>query len=530
MGVDAISASYQARGGSTSSLGYAATGVICGLTAGGCGQVFNGGTIYWTWSTGARAVTDPVLTAWSPSREAGPLGYPVSEYACGMAQGGCGQAFQNGRIYYTWSTGAHALTGAVQDAWIAQGWETGLLGYPVSDYACGMAQGGCGQAFQGGRVYSTWSTGTHALTGTVLEVWAAQGWENGPLGYPTTGLICGMRDSGCGQVFQGGRIYSTPTTGTHAMTGAIHTAWINQGYEVGPLGYPTSDPARHRRHRPGLPGRHVYATGTGTSTVTSAYAAVHAALGGPTGALGLPTTGLICGMRDSGCGQVFQGGRIYSTPTTGTHAMTGAIHTAWINQGYEVGPLGYPTSDPRTVTGGTAQDFQGGTVYSSPAGTFVVRADYVAARAATGGDAGALGLPTTGLICGMRSSGCGQVFQGGRIYSTPTTGTHAMTGAIHTAWINQGYEVGPWATPPATPAPSPAAPPRTSRAAPSTRPGPAPAPSRRPTPQCTPLWADPPVPWDCPPPGSSAACGTPAAARCSRADASTPPPPPAPTP
>jgi uncharacterized protein with LGFP repeats len=57
---------------------------------------------------------------------------------------------------------------------------------------------------------------------------------------------------------------------------------------------------------------------------------------------------------------VFQGGRIYSTPTTGAHAMTGAIETAWIRQGYEVGPLGYPTSDTYPVTDGTAQNFQGG--------------------------------------------------------------------------------------------------------------------------------------------------------------------------
>jgi uncharacterized protein with LGFP repeats len=65
-------------------------------------------------------------------------------------------------------------------------------------------------------------------------------------------------------------------------------------------------------------------------------------------------------MRNGGCGQVFQGGRIYSTPGTGAHAMTGAIHTAWMRQGYEVGPLGYPTSDAYAVPEGTAQDFQGG--------------------------------------------------------------------------------------------------------------------------------------------------------------------------
>ncbi len=441
----AVQNAWIGQGWEAGPLGYPTTDLICGMRSSGCGQVFQGGRIYSTPSTGTFAITGSVHDAWIASGyEVGSLGYPTTGLICGMRDSGCGQVFQGGRIYSSPATGAHVLTGAVQNAWIGQGWEAGPLGYPTTDLICGMRSSGCGQVFQGGRIYSTPSTGTFAIAGSVHDAWIASGYEVGSLGYPTTGLICGMRDSGCGQVFQGGRIYSTPTTGTHAMTGAIHTAWINQGYEVGPLGYPTSDP---RTVTGGtaqdFQGGTVYATGTGTSTVTSAYAAVHAALGGPTGALGLPTTGLICGMRDSGCGQVFQGGRIYSTPTTGTHAMTGAIHTAWINQGYEVGPLGYPTSDPRTVTGGTAQDFQGGTVYSSPAGTFVVRADYVAARAATGGDAGALGLPTTGLICGMRSSGCGQVFQGGRIYSTPTTGTHAMTGAIHTAWINQGYEVGP---------------------------------------------------------------------------------------
>ncbi|MCZ2806456.1 sugar dehydrogenase, partial [Modestobacter sp. VKM Ac-2983] len=78
------------------------------------------------------------------------------------------------------------------------------------------------------------------------------------------------------------------------------------------------------------------------------------------GPLGYPVTGLICGMRDGGCGQVFQGGRIYSSPATGAHAMSGAIHTAWVQQGYEVGPLGYPSSGAVLVPGGTAQGFQGG--------------------------------------------------------------------------------------------------------------------------------------------------------------------------
>jgi uncharacterized protein with LGFP repeats len=85
-------------------------------------------------------------------------------------------------------------------------------------------------------------------------------------------------------------------------------------------------------------------------------------VGSQVGALGYPTSNLICGLKSAGCGQVFQGGRIYSTAGTGAHAVSGALQGAWIAQGWEKGTLGYPTSDPYPVTGGTAQDFQGGTL------------------------------------------------------------------------------------------------------------------------------------------------------------------------
>ncbi len=446
-GGDALLAAYSARGGASGPLGTATSGVICGLAAGGCGQVFANGTLYWTAGTGVRAVSEPALTAWGSRREGGTLGYPVSEYACGMAQGGCGQAFQNGRIYYTWSTGAHVLTGAVQDAWIAQGWEAGPLGYPTTDLICGMRDSGCGQVFQGGRIYSTPTTGTYPIAGAVQSAWIDQGYENGALGYPVTGLICGMRDSGCGQVFQGGRIYSTPTTGTHALTGTMQAAWINQGWETGPLGYPTGDlecglvAAGCRQSFQG--GTLLQSRSTGTFAVPSRYTAAWTATGAETGNLGYPVTGLICGMRDSGCGQVFQGG---------THLLhphhRGALHhrdaAHGLGQpGLRGRPPRVPHGDSRPVAGGLAQDFQGGTlVTTTTTGVRTVRAEYAAAYRAAGGESGTLGLPVTDLICGMRDSGCGQVFQGGRIYSTPATGAHVITGEVQTAWTAAGWENG----------------------------------------------------------------------------------------
>jgi uncharacterized protein with LGFP repeats len=40
----------------------------------------------------------------------------------------------------------------------------------------------------------------------------------------------------------------------------------------------------------------------------------------------------------------------------------GALRDRWAAQGWERGPLGYPVSDPHPVAGGTAEDFQHGTL------------------------------------------------------------------------------------------------------------------------------------------------------------------------
>ncbi|WP_164704681.1 reprolysin-like metallopeptidase [Blastococcus litoris] len=445
----AVHAVWTAAGSEAGPLGHPTSGLVCGLRDGGCGQVFSGGIVYSTARTGTHAVTGDVKDAWvAQGYENGPLGYPASGLICGLAGGGCGQAFQGGRIYAGPGTGAHALSGAVQSAWIAQGWEAGPLGYPTGDVVCGVA-GGCSQAFQGGTLYSHPVAGTRTVAGSLAAAYAAAGGAAGTLGYPTSGLICGLKDGGCGQVFQGGTIYDSPGNGVHALTGRIRAAWMAQGYELGPLGYPTGDQvcglAASGCSQTFQGGTVWSSPATGAQAVTGAVATAYAAAGGVGGALGYPTSGLICGLKDGGCGQVFQGGRIYDSPGSGAHAVTGAIHTAWVAQRWELGPLGYATADQvcGLAGGGCVQQFQGGTLYAHPtAGTYPVSGDVAAAYARAGGESGALGYPTSGLICGLKQTGCGQVFQGGRIYTTPGTGAHAVSGAIHTAWVERGYETG----------------------------------------------------------------------------------------
>jgi hypothetical protein len=171
------------------------------------------------------------------------LGAPVTnEYA---VPGGRAEDFAFGRIYWSPATGAQEVHGAILGEYLATGGPAGPLGLPTSSE--NRTPDGIGRFnhFTGGwgaSIYWTPNTGAHAVQGAIRGEWAATGWENGPLGYPTTDET-GTPD-GIGRFnhfAKAGSIYWTPTTGAHEVHGAIRAAWAAAGWERAPQGYPTSD-------------------------------------------------------------------------------------------------------------------------------------------------------------------------------------------------------------------------------------------------------------------------------------------------
>ena len=209
--------------------------------------------------------------------EHGYLGLPTSDEVCGLRNGGCYQNFQNGQVHWSPGSGAHATRGAIRDEWRATGWENGPLGYPTTDEVCGLRNGGCYQNFENGSINWTSTTGAHALHGAIRDEWGRTGWENGPLGYPTTDEICGLRNGGCYQTYQDGSIHWTSATGAHATHGAIGERWASQNWEQGPLGYPTSDEI---------------ATGTGSYQMFEGGAIIWTANGSRTETITMNSSGL----------------------------------------------------------------------------------------------------------------------------------------------------------------------------------------------------------------------------------------------
>ncbi|MGZ2391727.1 GH25 family lysozyme [Pseudarthrobacter sp. PvP022] len=319
----AIRSLYRLVGAENSSLGYPGSGEQCGLKAGGCYQMFQGGAIMWSPQTGAQVSRyGAIRNAWAASNfENGVLGYPSSGEICGLKNNGCYQAYQNGAIHWSADTGARPTrNGAIRSVWASIGYETGVLGYPTGTETCGLKDGGCVQSFENGQVHWTAATGANLTRGgAIRSLWLSTRSEEGVLGYPTGTETCGLKDGGCYQSFQNGQIHWTAKTGAQlTRNGAIRNVWAGTGYQDGGLGFPT----------------------------------------------GIET----CGLKDGGCYQSFQGGQIHWSPATGAHpTRAGAISSYWAQSGWENGPLGYPTGTETCKLGGECyQLFQNGTLKWTP--------------------------------------------------------------------------------------------------------------------------------------------------------------------
>ncbi|MBY3555697.1 hypothetical protein HGI15_20200, partial [Modestobacter lapidis] len=193
---------------------------------------YDGNCDLYNFHTVCGVVRDKYYAAGGPN---GPLGVPTTNTTA--IAGGEFNHFAGGSIYYSPGTGAHIISGPIRDKWASLGWEGSWLGYPTTDTT--PIAGGSYSHFAGGSIYYSPGTGAHTITGPIRDKWAAMGWENSFVGYPTTDgtAITG----GSFNHFTGGSIYSSPATGAHWLRGAIYDQWGERGWENSYLGFPTSD-------------------------------------------------------------------------------------------------------------------------------------------------------------------------------------------------------------------------------------------------------------------------------------------------
>ncbi|MFW3171959.1 N-acetylmuramoyl-L-alanine amidase [Geodermatophilus sp. CPCC 206100] len=410
---------------------------------------FQGGAIYETPRNGVRVLMGDVYAAWAASGwEHGPLGFPVGDALPTGGGDATWQAFEHGAVYAS-PAGVHHLLGATHQRWAALGYEHGALGYPTTDTAPTRDGDARWTGFQGGAIYETPRNGVRVLLGDVYAAWAASGWEHGPLGFPVGDAQPTGGGDATWQAFEHGAVYAS-RTGVHHLVGDVYQRWAALGYEHGTLGYPTSDvqavPGGRGRFATFENGALYVSAAGGARIVQGPIRTAWESTGGAAGPLGLPTGDVLpTGGRDA-TWQAFEHGAVYAS-RTGVRFLVGDVYRRWAALGWEQGTLGYPTADPRQLGnpgdwGQQAQDFEGGSVVRTTAGTWVVPGDTARLWRSLGAERSVLGVPTSDQWPTRDRDGRYVLFANGAVYWSPATGTHEIVGPVHQQWVALGWEHG----------------------------------------------------------------------------------------
>lgn len=369
--------------------------------------------------------------------------------------------YSGGLLVTSPTVGVREVHGAIFLQYLAMGREGSVLGLPSSDErAAGTARV---SYFQGGAIYWTPQTGAVPVTKAMLGRYRAIGGPTSPLrlavGPERDGTVAGSKV----QNFQSGRMYWSSQTGGQEVLGAILMRYLGLGGESSWLGLPTTGelagPVAGSRVSHFQNGSIYWSPATGTVVTKGAIGTAYRAAGlGRT--IGLPTAPERPAAVPGAVVQDFQAGRMYYSAQTGSHEVYGGILAQYDALGGDAGPLGLPTSGEVAgpVAGSRMNTFSNGAIYWSPStGSVVVASSAIGDLYRNNDLADELGLPTAPERAGVTPGSRVQAFQKGRIYWSEATGAHEVYGGIFWLYNIAGSDSGPLGLPTSGEQPGPVA-------------------------------------------------------------------------
>ena len=159
------------------------------------------------------------------------LGYPVTDELPTRKPGGRFNHFQGGSIYWSPSTGAHNVQGEIKKRWGLSDWEIFFFFF-TSTYEI-YTPGGEGKFnhFQRGSVYWSPSTGAHKVLGEIRNYWGKHGWEKSRFGFPVSEERH-LNDGAVQQEFQGHALQWVPFRPASLPTYDSAYGSYNQIYDI----------------------------------------------------------------------------------------------------------------------------------------------------------------------------------------------------------------------------------------------------------------------------------------------------------
>ncbi len=205
-----IREAWAASGWAPGPLGYPVSGIAwLDEEAEASYQLYENGRImsYEQDDVGTHAMYGPILAEWSARNyEHGILGYPTSEVNW-QYRGWRYQDFMGGALLLSPNGQVYESIGDSRMAWERSGWGNGPLGYPTSN-VIELSDAASYQLYETGRIMTNPAGDTFFMYGKLLDAWIAQDYERGSLGYPTSDVTCDA--SGCTQDFEGGTLVADP--------------------------------------------------------------------------------------------------------------------------------------------------------------------------------------------------------------------------------------------------------------------------------------------------------------------------------
>ncbi len=355
--------------------------------------------------------------------------------------------YTNGGIWDAVGIGTYAVQGRIFADYAAYRYSASVLGFPLTFERNTVDGYGRVSSFEGGEIYWSGVTDSHAVYGQIGNLYRFFGSTTSPLGYPITDELAVGDRIGRFNAFQHGEIYWSPYTGTYEVLGDVANVYRFIGGPRSVVGYPTA----HQSPTPqgGAQSRFQFGSITtvpfvGTFLVQGAIWSKYASWGAEGGILGSPLSneldGGVAGARLSR----FQHGTIYWRADLGASVVYDPSDAAYRFVGGPRSSLGLPVTDTRPgPSGGTTTYFLTGAILNKPGlGCFLLDGQIAQVYRFIGGPAGPLGYPTAHIADVGDGRGRQALFEKGGMWSTSSTGVGGAWGPIATRYRSLGGPTG----------------------------------------------------------------------------------------
>ncbi len=319
----------------------------------------------WFGSTLKDTVRPEVLSRYNAlGGHNGQLGKVMDNGYCDTLRTVCWQAFANGSIIWSPSSGAWESIGGIRERWGQLGYQSGKMGYPVS--SVNWDGKGWWQSYQNGAIIGTVKTGFWESMGQIRERWGTMGYQNSTLGYPK-GAVINAGNNQSWQEYENGFIIWGTETGAWESKGGIRERWGQLGYQSGKMGFPTgaetwTNGGWSQTYQNGAI---VGKDSTGYWESEGQLRSRWQQLNSQSGIMGYPKGHAITTSDKNTSWQEYENGYLYWTSKNGAWESKGGIRTEWGKMGYASGRAGAPTGPEQynSTTKTWSQAFENGVIY-----------------------------------------------------------------------------------------------------------------------------------------------------------------------